>query len=125
MGAGAFPFLLYPQHEEQYRVGSWYLFSDGEGFFFDQKSVVAVGAMIGYLASHEGFKGLVLDFNPMMEKMKPTSNYIGLFDSKTQMVRNSVLSPENSMATLEIRISPSSEFVVVRAVCCCPFVVYF
>lgn len=101
------PDRLVSLNEEQYRVGSWYPFSDGEGFFFDQKSVVAVGAMIGYLASHEGFKGLVLDFNPMMEKMKPTSNYIGLFDSKTQMVRNSVLSPENSMATLEISNFPA------------------
>ena len=53
-----------------YRVGSWFPTADGQGYFYDQKAIVAVGAMVGYRASHSGLKGLVLDFCQMIKKMK-------------------------------------------------------
>ena len=37
-----------------YRVGRWYPFQDGNGFFENQKSVVAVGALVGYICSELG-----------------------------------------------------------------------
>lgn len=90
-----------------YRVGSWYPFADGEGYFYDQKSVVAVGAMIGNLASHRGFNGLVLNFERMINTMKSTANYMGLFDSKRRQVDNSILTPTQANATLTIAVFPT------------------
>lgn len=90
-----------------YRVGTWYPFADGQGYFFDQKSVVAVGAMVGYTASHTGFNGLVVDLSHMARDMKPTSNYLGLYNPRTQQVKESFLSPERSSAMLDVHVFPA------------------
>src|SRR5690606_37152686 len=45
-----------------YRVGTWYPFQDGKGYFSNTKSIVAVGAMIGNVASSPGnLNGFSLD----------------------------------------------------------------
>ena len=90
----------------EYMVGSWYPFADGQGYFYDQKSVVAVGAMIGYLASTQGYRGLVLDFSEMISKMKSTANYIGLYDSERQQVEKSLLTPAVSTAEFRSSVFP-------------------
>lgn len=89
-----------------YRVGSWFPFADGQGYFYDQKSVVAVGAMIGNLASDKGFNGLTLDFTEMIKSMKSTANYIGIFNAKTQQVKESMLTPQRSNASANIAVFP-------------------
>lgn len=89
-----------------YRVGTWYPFADGQGYFYDQKSVVAVGAMVGYLASTEGFNGMRIDFREMIRKMKSTANYIGFYDDKAQQVKNSLLKPNKSNASATIGSFP-------------------
>ncbi|MBD5247408.1 MAG: hypothetical protein HDS54_04490 [Barnesiella sp.] len=89
-----------------YRVGTWYPFADGQGYFFDQKSVVAVGAMVGYMASTVGFNGLRLDFSEMIRRMKPTANYIGFYDDKTQQVKTSLLLPDKSNASTTVGSFP-------------------
>lgn len=91
----------------EYMVGSWYPFADGEGYFYDQKSVVAVGAMVGYLASHQGFNGLVIDFEKMIKKMTSTANYMGLFNSERQQVDKSFLMPKKSSATQAFAVFPA------------------
>lgn len=90
-----------------YRVGTWYPFADGQGHFYDQKSIVAVGAMIGHLASTEGFNGLQLNFNEMIDKMHSTANYIGFYDSATQLIKESILSPEVSNVTANVAVFPT------------------
>lgn len=89
-----------------YRVGNWYPFADGQGYFYDQKSVVAVGAMIGNLASAEGFHGLSIDFTEMIRRMKSTANYIGLYNDKTGQVKESLLTPQRSSATANVAVFP-------------------
>ena len=89
-----------------YRVGTWYPFADGQGYFYDQKSVVAVGAMVGYMASTTGFNGMRIDFKEMIRKMKPTANYIGFYDDKTQQVKKSLLLPDKSNASTTIGAFP-------------------
>lgn len=80
-----------------YRVGTWYPFADGQGYFYDQKSVVAVGAMVGYMASTTGFNGMRIDFKEMIRRMKPTANFIGFYDDKTQQVKNRCFCPTSRM----------------------------
>ncbi|MBQ9356849.1 MAG: virulence factor SrfB [Prevotella sp.] len=90
-----------------YRVGTWYPFADGQGYFYDQKSVVAVGAMVGHLASSLGFNGLSIDFSRMIKTMKSTACYIGNYNSRRQQVSTSYLTPGHSSATENFVVFPS------------------
>ncbi|MDE5811574.1 MAG: virulence factor SrfB [Muribaculaceae bacterium] len=90
-----------------YRVGNWYPFADGNGYFYDQKSVVAVGAMIGNLAGSTGFNGLSIDFSRMIKEMHSTANYVGFFNAKTAQVRESILTPTRSNASATIALFPA------------------
>lgn len=91
----------------EYMVGSWYPFADGQGYFYDQKSVVAVGAMIAYIASTTGFNGLILDFDEMKRKMESTANYVGIYNAKRQQVEYVLLSPSVSDAEFQISVFPA------------------
>ena len=90
-----------------YRVGQWFPFADAQGYFFDQKAVVAVGAMVGHQASHAGFNGMWLDFDEMKKKMTSTSRYMGIYRTRRQLVVDNALTPENSTATLDINVFPT------------------
>lgn len=90
-----------------YRVGSFFPTADGQGYFYDQKAIVAVGGMIGYLASNAGLKGLVIDFAEMIAKMKSTANYIGDYNYRRRVVTESALTPGKSTATLNIAVFPA------------------
>lgn len=90
-----------------YRVGTWYPFADGLGYFYDQKSVVAVGAMVGHLASSMGFNGLSIDFSRMIQDMKSTAHYIGDYNTRRQQVPTSYLTPGKSSATVQFVVFPA------------------
>lgn len=90
-----------------YRVGSWFPTADGQGYFYDQKSIVAIGAMVGYLASHASLKGLVLDFDEMIQTMTSTANYVGLYNTRRQQVTHSYLTPRQSTATFTVAVFPT------------------
>lgn len=91
----------------EYRVGSWFPTADGQGYFYDQKSMVAVGGMVGYLASHSKLKGLVIDFTKMIQRMTSTANYIGLYNSRRQQVSEAILSPSVSSTSFSISVFPA------------------
>ena len=91
----------------EYRVGSWFPTADGQGYFYDQKSIVAVGGMVGYLASHNGLKDLVIDFSKMIKKMGSTANYIGVYNTRRQQVTEAVLTPTNASAALTLSVFPA------------------
>jgi len=84
-----------------YRVGTFYPFADGQGYFYDQKTVVAVGGMVGYLASTVGFNGLSIDFSRMIQNMKSTAHYIGDYNAARQQIATSYITPSNGSATVQ------------------------
>ena len=90
-----------------YRIGTWFPFADGQGYFYDQKSVVAVGGMVGHMASGQGFNGMCIDFSKMIKKMKSTACYLGNYNSRRQQVPTSVLTPVNGSATIDIAVFPA------------------
>ena len=92
---------------EDYRVGTWYPFADPQGYFMDHKSVVAVGGMVGFLASTQGFNGMSIDFSQMIRNMKPTSVYIGTYKSRRQRVDPTLLTPQSSTATFTANVFPA------------------
>ncbi|MBQ8462692.1 MAG: virulence factor SrfB [Prevotella sp.] len=90
-----------------YRIGTWYPFADGQGYFYDQKSVVAVGGMVGYLAANQGFNGMSIDFSRMIKNMKSTACYLGNYNSRRQQVTTSYLTPTNGSATIDFAVFPA------------------
>ncbi|MDE6010338.1 MAG: virulence factor SrfB, partial [Muribaculaceae bacterium] len=85
----------------EYEVGNWYPFSHGTGEITDQKTIVAVGAYIGYLASHGGgIKGFHLDMSHLAKDMGATANYIGRYLPRTHRVNPTLLDPQTSMVKL-------------------------
>jgi len=90
-----------------YEVGNWYPFSHGTGEITDQKTVVAVGAYIGYLASHGGgIKGFHLDMKHLACKMGATANYIGKYLPRTHRVTPTQLTPQESNVNLKVDSFP-------------------
>lgn len=89
-----------------YRVGEWYPFADGLGFFNDQKSLVAVGAMIGYMASNGGINGFHMDMTHLKKDMVSTANYMGLYNMVNQKIVEAELTPEQNTATFEVHGFP-------------------
>jgi hypothetical protein len=79
----------------KYRVGKWYPFSDGNGYFEDQKSLVAVGAMIGYLGDlRDSLGNFKLNMDVMRKRFTPTSEYFGNFDKTTKNIQEVYIAPE-------------------------------
>lgn len=89
-----------------YRVGEWYPFADGLGYFKDQKSLVAVGAMIGYMSSNGGINGFHMDMTHLKKDMVSTANYMGLYNAVNQKVAEAILTPEQNTATFEVHGFP-------------------
>lgn len=89
-----------------YRVGEWYPFSDGLGYFKDQKSLVAVGGMIGYLASNGGLGGFHMDMTHLKKDMVSTAQYIGLYSAVNQKIKEAVITPLQNTATFEVHGFP-------------------
>ena len=89
-----------------YRVGEWYPFADGLGYFKDQKSLVAVGAMIGYMSSNGGINGFHMDMTHFKKDMVSTANYMGLYNVVNQKIAEAILTPDLNTATFEVHGFP-------------------
>jgi hypothetical protein len=87
----------------KYRVGRWYPFSDGNGYFEDQKSLVAVGAMIGYLGDiRDSLGNFKLNMAVMRKRFTPTSEYFGNFDRNTKNIRETYIAPDMNSNSVRI-----------------------
>lgn len=89
-----------------YRVGEWYPFADGLGYFKDQKSLVAVGAMIGYLSANGGIDGFHMDMTHLKKDMVSTANFMGLYNSVNQKIVEASLTPDQNTTTFEVHGFP-------------------
>jgi len=85
-----------------YRIGTWYPFHDGKGYFTDSKSIVAVGAMIGNYASTRGsLNGFALDLSELIKEMKPTTEYFAKSEND-----KSFITPEINNAIIDVSQLP-------------------
>ena len=91
----------------KHRIGRWYPFADEFGYLTNSKSVVPVGAMIGYLASHAGgMNNFSLDLSKLGELLKPTSECFILKDSFVQ--RNECfITPQKQEGKLTLNSFPA------------------
>jgi hypothetical protein len=85
-----------------YRIGTWYPFHDGKGYFNDSKSIVAIGAMIGnYAATRGSLNGFSLDLSELIKEMKPTTEYFAKSENDS-----SFITPEINNAIIEVSQLP-------------------
>jgi hypothetical protein len=81
----------------KFRIGTWYPFADEYGYLKNSKSVVAVGAMIGHLASSSGgFNNFSLDLSELGKKLTPTTNYFIVKDSLVQSNKSFIAPDKNT-----------------------------
>lgn len=78
-----------------YRVGAWYPGSSDIGHFKDKKSMVAVGALIAYLAENGKLDSFKINVESLKTHVLPTSEYIGIMNTQTGAVSN-ILTPDNN-----------------------------
>lgn len=84
-----------------YRVGSWYPGATDIGHFSDKKGLVAVGALIAYLAEQGKLPIFKLNAEALKRRIKPTSEYIGIMNTRSGSLQN-LLSPEINCTTIGI-----------------------
>ena len=89
-----------------YRVGSWYVGSTDAGRFSnDKKSLVAMGALISYLAEQGKLPMFKLTTDSLKVKIQATSEYIGVMNVNTgEMVP--FITPEENVSDVEISALP-------------------
>lgn len=92
----------------KYRVGTWYPFADGNGYFQDQKSLVAVGAMVALLGDKlDKFEGFGFDLSVLKEKLVSTANYIGSYDSMMRNINSAAMTPASNRSVINISGLPA------------------
>lgn len=84
-----------------YRVGSWYPGATDVGHFNDKKGLVAVGALIAYLAEQGKLPMFKLNADALKRRIKPTSEYIGMINTRSGQM-SPMLTPTVNTATIDI-----------------------
>lgn len=91
---------------EHYHIGTWYPGGSAQGFFRNPKSVVAVGAMVGFKASNGTCPDMELDFSKVVKNLKSTARYIGIYKTRNQQVDEVLLSPTQNSVMLRDQSYP-------------------
>ena len=88
-----------------YRIGTWYPFQNGKGYFNDSKSIVAVGAMIGnYAATRGSLNGCSLDLAELCKKMLPTTEYFAISEKGDPFITPQINQAPILISQLPVRI---------------------
>lgn len=86
-----------------YRVGTWYPFQNGKGYFEDAKSIVVVGAMIGNFASTRGsLNGFSLNLSELNKTLLPTTEFF----TKSERDSQPFITPQINSANIEVSQLP-------------------
>lgn len=91
----------------KHRIGRWYPFADEFGYLTNSKSIVPVGAMIGYLASTAGgMNGFSLDLSVLAKGVGPTTDY---FVSKNALAQQNpcFITPTKQNGQITVNSFPS------------------
>ena len=92
----------------EYRVGRWYPFNDGNGYFDDDyKTIVTVGACIalmgGKLDKLDGFR---LNLDLVKKNLISTAEYFGTYDPHRKLIKDVFITPDENKVQLSIEGLP-------------------
>ena len=91
----------------KHRIGRWYPFADEFGYLTNSKSVVPVGAIIGYLASTAGgMNGFSLNLNALGQGVGPTTDYFVNKDALAQQ-NKCFITPTESIGKVTFNSFPA------------------
>ncbi|MFM9947416.1 MAG: virulence factor SrfB [Saprospiraceae bacterium] len=86
-----------------YRVGRWYPFQDGNGYLTDKKSIVAVGAAVAMMGGKlDQLQGFRLNMETIKEKLISTAEYFGIYDGNTSRVDKIFIEPEVNKSQIQV-----------------------
>lgn len=86
-----------------YRVGRWYPFQDGNGYFTDKKSIVAVGAAIALMGGKmDHLKGFRFNMDIIKKQLVSTVNYLGFYDTEGSRISTIILEPDLNKNQIEV-----------------------
>jgi hypothetical protein len=78
-----------------YRVGRWYPFQNGDGYFEDQKSIVAVGAAIAMMAGRlDKLDGFRLNMDFVKKRLISTAQHLGVYNRDSQYIDHVFITPD-------------------------------
>ena len=90
-----------------YRVGSWYVGATDAGRFSkDKKSLVAMGALLSYLAEQGKLSMFKLTTDILKVKIQPTSEYIGILNAASGKLDPFITPERNESNNVEIAALP-------------------
>lgn len=90
-----------------YRVGRWYPFQEGNGYFNDQKSLVAVGASIALMGGKlDKLQGFRINVETLKRELISTAEYFGTYDRNTKSLSKVFISPDENKCRFEIDSLP-------------------
>lgn len=90
-----------------YRVGRWYPFQDGRGYFTNQKSIVAVGAAISMTGgSLDKLQGFRLNMDYVKKRLVSTAQYMGVYNRVGQRISNIFLTPDQNRDKFRVASLP-------------------
>ncbi len=90
-----------------YWIGKWYPFADNNGYVKDPKTIVATGALIGFMAT-KFYKLKKFKINPkyLIQNLNSTANYAGTI--RDNVIKEVLLSPTKNKATFKVYGIPHS-----------------
>lgn len=90
-----------------YNIGDWFPFIDKKRRRINNsKSIVPIGAMIGYLTSNAGgYNGLSIDMSLLAEKLAPTTDYFIVNDT-TVHANSCFITPINNKGSVTVNSFP-------------------
>ncbi len=90
-----------------FRIGTWYPYTDKKGHIVDPKTTVAVGGMIYALAGlDKQIQGFELNTKLLREKLRSTADYIGEFDKGNSRLSQVFLNKVKDSHLIEKRTLP-------------------
>lgn len=88
-------------------VGHWYPFSNNTGYISNAKTIVAVGALIGYYASTLGnLNSFLIDKSKLDSNLNSVINYIDA--SREGQPKDYIITPEKNMGELIVTKLPTT-----------------
>ena len=89
-----------------YYVGHWYPFANNTGYISNAKTIVAMGALIGYYATSLGnLPGFAIDKSILDSSLKSVVNYV---ESKRENLPiEYLITPENNSGELQVNSMPT------------------
>lgn len=90
----------------KFRIGNGLPLINQYGYPIDSKSIVLLGAMIGYLSSTSGLDGFSLDLSTLGKQMKPVTDYFVLLNDNMEPCESCFITPKKNYGEIMIDSFP-------------------